>query len=98
MYECQICRDLYIGSTIRHFQCRISEHLGISPRTKAQLSAPLFSSIREHRDKTSHRISPDQFKILDRTSNNVRLLESLYIFKIKPKLNSGLPVDLEIVA
>ena len=96
-YECQICKDLYIGSTIRHFQCRISEHLGISPRTKAQLSAPLFSSIREHRDQTNHRISLDQFKIIDRTSNNVRLLESLYIFKMKPKLNSGLPVDLEMV-
>ena len=97
-YECLICKDQYIGSTIRQFQCRISEHLGISPRTNKPVSTPSFSSVRQHHMDTSHILKPDSFEIIDRSNTyiNLRTLEALHIQKSKPKLNIGLPVELEI--
>ena len=96
-YECLICKDQYIGSTIRQFQCRISEHQGISPRTNQPISTPFFSAIRQHHLDTGHILTQNSFDIMDKTiQSNLRTLEALYIAKYKPKLNTGLPVELEI--
>ena len=96
-YECLICKDQYIGSTIRQFQCRVSEHRGISPRTNQPVSAPSFSAIRQHHFDTGHILKSDSFSIIDKaTQYNLRTLEALHIAKSKPKLNTGLPVELEI--
>ena len=70
---------------------RISEHSGLSYRTGKKLSQPPFSAIRDHAISTSHNIQEDSFKILGQENKeiNLRMLESLFIGKMKPKLNNS---------
>ena len=98
-YSCALCNECYIGSTQRQLQCRIAEHSGMSVRTGLPLSKLPYSAIYDHREKKDHPISEKNFKIVGRSYsiNNLRLLESLYIFKSKPEMNTGLPVELLIV-
>ena len=65
-YNCNRYNSIYVGKTTRHLATKISEHKGVSHRTGAQLSSPIFSSIRNHVNDThnSNNINPDQFKIL----------------------------------
>ena len=89
----------YIGSTIRQLQCRIDEHKGISVRTKMPITKPLFSAIRDHCHNKNITISDKQFKIINHSFNptDIRTLESLHITKQKPPLNTGIPVELNIL-
>ena len=98
-YKCLLCNKQYIGSTVRQFQCRISEHLGVSVRTRLPTANTPNSAIFEHREVTGHRINSDQFSILKSSHNkwDVRLLEALYIKKERPELNDGLPVELSLL-
>ena len=96
-FECSSCKASYIGSTTRHFQTRVLEHLGKSVRTNFKLTSPPFSSIREHSVTSKHSFNPDDFKILATTNFELLMLESLYINKLKPKLNGLLPVELGVV-
>ena len=59
---------------------------------------PFVSAFYEHSFNSGHAISKDNFKIIDRYNSvsHLRLLESLYIFKMKPSLNDGLPVQLPV--
>ena len=98
-YKCALCNECYTGSTQRQLQCRIAEHLGVSVRTGVHLSKEPYSAIYDHREKSNHPINKNDFKIVGRTFNNsdLRLLESLHIFITKPKMNTGLPVELSVV-
>ena len=90
-YSCAQCASgTYIGSTIRSTYMRISEHRGVSYRTGKILSSPSLSAIRDHADSTSHIIQDENFKILgcENDEDGLRMLESLFIGKIKPKLNN----------
>ena len=90
-YSCVQCTSgTYIGSTMRAAYMRISEHRGRSYRTEAPLSSPQHSAIRDHATELSHVIKDSNFKILDQAQNecHLRILESLYIGKFKPKLNN----------
>ena len=88
-YKCPFCEDQYIGSTVRQFYCRYAEHKAISPRSNLLVQSPVFSAIREHENKTGHNATFEQFKILRTTRQyNIRLLETLYIHKEKPSLNT----------
>ena len=101
IYNCGECSSSYIGSTKRQFRCRIAEHLGVSVRTGRPLQAPNYSAIMDHHNRTNHNICKDNFKILSKCNNNLydlRTLESLYISKLKPTLNSGLPIELDVVS
>ena len=97
-YQCALCNECYTGSTTRQLQCRIAEHMGRSVRTNRPLSKSPVSAIYDHSFKTGHAISKENFKIIDRNNNvsQLRLLESLYIFKTNPSLNDGLPVQLPV--
>ena len=97
-YKCALCNECYTGSTTRQLRCRIAEHMGRSVRTGAPLTNRPVSSIYDHAFKLGHAISEENFKIIDRHNNagHLRVLESLYIFKTKPSLNDGLPVQLPI--
>ena len=99
IYKCALCNECYTGSTQRQLQCRIAEHLGVSVRTGLPLSNRPYSAIFDHREQKGHPVDKSNFKVVNRmfNKNNLRLLESLYIFKTKPKLNAGLPVDLSVV-
>ena len=69
---------------------RVAEHSGVSFRTQATLTSPPFSAIREHAQQCESPITFDNFKILDqnRFYTDLRILESLYIYKLKPPLNN----------
>ena len=96
-YECGGCNSSYVGKTLRHFSARIAEHKGISLRTGQPLSKPPFSAIRDHSLKEDHPICKSQFSILgsQRTDMDLKILESLLTYKLKPDLgNNESSIDL----
>ena len=96
LFSCPCCTARYIGSSTQWISHRICGHIGISTRTNLPLSKPPFSAIRNHSEETDHPFTHRNFEIL--TSNPHRsdllTLEALYIHKMKPSLNSQLPVQL----
>ena len=96
-YECGVCNSSYVGKTSRHFSARIAEHRGVSHRTGQPLSKPPFSAIRDHSVAKDHPISKGGFSILgsQQTDMDLRVLESLYTYKLKPDMgNNESSVDL----
>ena len=69
---------------------RVAEHAGRSYRTRVRLAHPPHSVVREHADGCDAGVVLDNFSILNSTSSllNLRILESLYIFRNNPKLNN----------
>ena len=98
-YMCALCNKCYIGSTTRQLKCRIAEHKSLSVRTNLPLSKPPFSSIMEHQLNTGHLVNSNNCNIIGSQNSSVslRLLESLFIFKLKPEMNGLSPVDLNII-
>ena len=89
-FKCSHCSASYVGETSRHFYTRVSEHLGISPRTgRPYLNSP-NSNIYRHFLETGHSIDRDNFKILKHCENNFELktMESIFIHAKKPSLNN----------
>ena len=93
IYEFSCVRDRtsvsYIGSTKRHLYERVAQHANRSARTGKTFSTPCNSSIKSHSDSCVCSISLDNFTILGSCRNelDLRILESLYIHKKRPKLN-----------
>ena len=99
-YKCGSCNASYIGKTLRNLSLRIDEHKGISFRTKRPLSSPMQSAIREHSINHDHPIMNENFQILDtsNSSNDLSILESVWIWKTRPTLNEYLSsTDIEIL-
>jgi hypothetical protein len=90
-YRCAQCASQYVGMTARTLRTRVSEHAGRSFRTGNLLAHPPHSSVREHAEQCSSRVTMDDFSILSSTNFNtdLRILESLYIYKLKPSLNQN---------
>ena len=88
-YSCAQCASEYIGSTIRTLKTRVAEHAGRSYRTDRPLARPSHSSIRDHLEHCDSQIREQNFSVIGSTSNptDLRILESLHIFKHKPNLN-----------
>ena len=90
-FSCVVCTTSdYIGMTARSLSTRVAEHAGRSVRTGIPLSQPTHSAIREHVDRCGCNIEIDKFKILKQCNSDyteLKILESLYIFKHKPSLN-----------
>lgn len=90
LYACSSCTARYIGSSIRNLKIRVSEHRGLSHRTSLPLSNPTLSEIRNHCFDKGHTCNMDNFSILHSSHDRMelRILESLYIHKLKPSLNN----------
>ena len=88
-YCCPACGMRYVGSTLRNLYVRVSEHAGRSFRTDLPLSNPPQSSIRCHADSCDVSVKQEHFRIIGNAKFNtdLRILESLHIFKSKPRLN-----------
>ena len=87
---CASCDATYVGSTCKQLICRVQQHAGLSFRTNLPLGKPEDSSIRNHCHGSCKRdIGIQNFKILHHEASEygLRLLESLYISKLKPSLN-----------
>ena len=100
-YCCSSCGESYIGSTHVRLTTRVCQHKGISDRTGSMLLNPKPSSVREHAEGCGTGFSISDFNILRKSSVelDLRLLESLYIFKCKPSLNaknSALPLNVVV--
>ena len=88
---CVAVRGFDQSSTHRNLYMRVAEHAGVSFRTKVPLTSPPYSAVREHLEQCNNTpASIENFKILDRNKfyTDLRILESLYIFKLKPSLNN----------
>jgi hypothetical protein len=89
-FSCETCKSFYLGSSTKQFKIRYSQHLGTSFRTGRPLATPSYSAPRNHCENKHHPFSKDNFTIIDHATNihELRLLESLYIFKQRPPLNA----------
>ena len=93
---------MYVGSTSRTLCIRTAEHKGISSRTGRRLAVPPppHSAVRLHVEEVHDApVRSEDFTILDSSNNPVslRILESLYIYKMKRKLNetnSAFPLNM----
>ena len=92
IYEfcCSQCESGYVGMTSRNLYMRVAEHVGKSFRTGVPLSSPPHSAVREHTVSCDSRLRSSDFKVLASASStlDLKILESLYILKTKPKLNN----------
>ena len=87
-FSCGQCPSSYIGQTVKQLKVRISQHKGRSFRTNNLLTCPENSKILEHSLNSGHFIHEHNLKILDNPHNfDLRILESLWIHKLKPSLN-----------
>ena len=90
-FSCVHCTSEYVGSTTRTLGMRVAEHAGRSFRTNNILSNRPNSNIYDHANQCNTEINLDNFTILNSCSNktDLHILESLYIYKTKPLLNSS---------
>ena len=88
-YCCPQCGSAYVGMTSRNFYIRVSEHQGRSVRTGRHLANPPHSAVRLHWESCGSSYSIEHFSVIDSASNqlDLKILESLYIYKQKPNLN-----------
>ena len=92
-YKCPHCKSgHYVGSTSRSLYIRSCEHRGVSYRTKRYIKSS-FSAIRNHLESI-HGQQPleKDFNILRKVQDQttLRIVESIYIKKLKPSLNNTL--------
>lgn len=89
-YKCNCCDAVYIGKTDRHFGTRQGEHIGISLRTGKPIQPNVESAILQHGRKTGHKLSSENFKIIDRGTDDftTRIKEAVHIVLSKPSLNA----------
>ena len=87
---CPSCGGSYIGSTNVRLKTRVCQHMGISDRTGKMITSPSQSSVRDHSHQCDTPFSISDFNVLKRAQTvvDLRLLESLYIFKERPILNA----------
>ena len=85
-YTCECCNAFYIGKTESQFWNRITQHMGISPRTGDKVSSKAPSDVRDHCLKCKVHVKPENFQIIDRlhSSNGILYLESLHQKTKKP--------------
>ena len=90
-FKCNICNDVYIGETKRHFLVREYEHLGKSILTEKNLkyTEKDATAIRKHCYNHGHTADTSCFSFAGNTVNkyHLKLKESLLILKMKPLFN-----------
>ena len=96
---CSCCNATCYGQTQRHFFVGALEHLGITPLTGKFVKTPKKSAIFDHMLLDGHKPSFDNFSILLKENNalKLQLKESLLISRDKPILNrntSSFPLEL----
>ena len=91
-FSCGSCNASYIGKTFRHMKVRVSEHMGVSPRTGKVVKGTLSTSVRDHMLFCDHKVTWDDFTVLGRESNHYLLdiKESLFIKRDQPLLNKNI--------
>ena len=93
-YACASCNVSYVGCTKRYWEKRLEEHTHISARTGGRLSGlQIFSPMQHVRTSSACTSLPqrENFEIIGRDNNAylLQLKESLFIYKLKPRLNGN---------
>ena len=96
---CSSCGESYIGSTNARLKTRVCQHMGMSDRTGKMVITPASSSVRDHSFQCDTPFSISNFEILIKANSvlDLRILESLHIYKQKPKINgknSAVPLSI----
>ena len=88
-YKCAKCNLSYVGSTWRFWERRLQEHLHISALTGKPLSGGQIYAPMQHARTCQYHLNRDDFSIIGSEKNRylLRLKESIFIYKLKPKLN-----------
>ena len=70
----------------------VDEHKGVSFRTGVPLTSPPQSAVLEHSESCGAAVDIYSFRVLSTSSYelDLRILESLFVFKTKPDLNNQL--------
>ena len=90
-FSCVQCTSEYVGSTTHSLYRRVAQHSGRSFRTNRLLTTPPHSNIRDHTFNCHSPITLENFTILNscKSETDLHILESLYIYKTNPVLNSS---------
>ena len=90
-FSCASCASEFAGSTIRTLHTRVAEHAGRSFRTGFLITVSPHSNIGQHALSCGVAVSIDNFKVMGNTKfpTDLRILESLFTHKLKPKLNDA---------
>ena len=88
-YTCNRCKSTYIWKTKRHTLHRFSEHAGRSALTGKVVKGQCSTTVRDHMLNCDTVVVENDFKILGNDSNDyfLKVKESLFIMKDRPKLN-----------
>ena len=92
-YSCVHCTSEYVGMTTRTLGTRVAEHAGVSFRSGVPLTTPPHSAVRGHSEfLCSTNVDINNIKVLATSSSEIdlKILESLHIFKSRPGHNSQL--------
>ena len=91
-FSCARCASEYVGITSSTLGSRGDELIGVRSHTRARLTCPSHSAIRDHANVCDVRVDPANFSVLVSSSSTLDLciLESLHILKTKPPLNNQL--------
>jgi hypothetical protein len=91
-FSCARCASAYVGMATRNLYTRVAEHRSRSYIRFGQLlSYPPHLAVRTHAEQCNVTLSDTDFKVLVYSSgaSDLRILESLYIFKEKLSLNAA---------
>ena len=89
-FKCNICNDVYIGETKRHFLVCEYEHFGKSRLTEKNLkyTEKNATAIRKHCHNNCHTADTSCFSLVGNAANkyHLKLKESLLILRMKSSL------------
>ena len=88
-FQCSSCNATYYGKTKRHFEVRVSEHMGVYARTGKNIKSTKNSAVRDHMLVCNNIVSFEDFSVLANGTNDfrIKLQESLLIHRDGPQLN-----------
>ena len=90
-FKCNICNDVYIGETKRHFLVREYEHLGklMLAEKNLKYTEKDATAIRKYCHNHCHTADTSCVSLVGNAANkyHLKLKESLLILKMKPSLN-----------
>ena len=97
-FQCSSCNAIYVGKTDRNFYVRKNEHQGTSYRTDCNITIGPRSAVMEHLLSHNHTADHANFSVLYKCNKSIgtSIIESLLISNLKPYLNNGTSIALNI--
>ena len=97
-FQCSSCNAIYVGKTDRNCYARKNKHLDTSYRTGCNITIGPCSAVMEHLLSHNHTADQANFSVLCKCNKSIdtSIIESLLISKLKPCLNNGTSIALNI--